>query len=225
VKRLLILIAVVALALLVVTVPIAGAAGNPNPRVIPPNSRVQGLTYGGWMAKWWQYAFSLPASENPIVGATDPASTVQFVGNVGLVLADSVAQEQLTLTVPVGTKLFLEVLGSECSTLEEAPFDGGNEAGLIESAQALLPVDLEGSIDGVALRNLGAYIRLSPLYRFTLPDDNILGVAAGSGQSVASGAYLMLAPLTPGVHMIHLHGYIPLVDFTADRTIEVFVTH
>jgi len=211
----------VAVVLLVSVVLVAYARGNRNPGVLPPTSRVQGLAYGDWVAKWWQYVFSVPADQNPLGDppeATEASCMYELVGNVGLVVANCTAKTPIQCTVPAGKMLFVEVLGAECSTLEEDPFYGGDEAELRDCAQAFVPQELQASIDGVEVRDLSKYIVTSPPYGFTVPDNNVLGVDAGDGQSVASGAYLMLSPLSPGTHTIHLHGTYPDFDFTADKT-------
>lgn len=217
---------VITLALLLTTTAIAGAHNGANPGVLPPTSRVQGLTYGGWSAQWWQFVFSLSMSQNPLTGGTGANCAFKRVGNVGLVVLNSTMEGvQLTCEVPAGTMLFMELLDSECSSLEPAPFYGRNEAELKACARKFVPSDMQASIDGVTLQNPEQYISLSPMYRFIAPEDNILGVPAGStGKSVAYGAFLMLAPLTPGKHIIHTHGVYADYGFTADRNLALTVT-
>ena len=217
-------IIVVTVVLLLGTSFVAFARSKTNSGVLPPTSRVQGLTYGQWLAKWWEYALIMPAAQNPLSGATGNNCVFQRIGKVGLVVANSTLDVPIECEVPAGTKLYVEVLGAECSTLEEAPFYGGNEAELIACAQTFVPQDLEASIDGVEVQNLSQYFALSPLYEFTNPEDNILGVPAGSvGESVGSGVYLMLAPLSPGEHTIHLRGTYPDLEYTADKTFNFTV--
>jgi hypothetical protein len=215
-----------AMALLLITTSVAGAGGNANSGVLPPNSRVHGLTYGDWLARWWQYALTLPASQNPIIGSTGANCAVQRSGNVALVLAYSAPGDPIQCEVPVGTMLFLEVLSSECSTLEPPPFYGANEAELRTCAEGFVPLDMKASIDGVEVRNLSQYVKTSPLYTFTVPEDNILGAPAGAtGESVAYGVHLLLAPLTPGKHTIHVYStYEPGFPWTADKIFELVVT-
>jgi hypothetical protein len=213
-----------AMALLLLTATIVSAKGA-NPGVLPPNSQVQGLTYGGWIARWWKYALELPLSQNPITGGTGTNCAYQQVGNVALVVADSLLDVPIQCEVPAGTMLYLEVLGAECSTLEPPPFYGGDETELRACAQSIVPENLEASIDGVEIQNLDKYIFTSPMYEFTAPDDNILGAPVGAtGESVGYGAYLLLAPLSPGKHTIHTHGSYPNFEFIADRTIDLTVT-
>ena len=38
--------------------------------VYPIDSKLYGLTYGEWSAKWWQWVHSIPAENNPITDTT-----------------------------------------------------------------------------------------------------------------------------------------------------------
>jgi hypothetical protein len=203
---------------------VAYARYNANPAVLPPTSRIEGLTYGEWLAKWWYYALTIPASQNPLSGATGSNCVVQREGNVGLVLANSTLTEPISCEVPPGMMLFVEVLGAECSTLEAAPFYGANEQELQACAQGFVPQELAASIDGRDVKNLGKYVVISPAFKFAQLEDNLLEVPPGStGQSVGSGAYLMIAPLSAGSHTVHLHGVYPDLEYTADKVIKFSV--
>jgi hypothetical protein len=214
-----------ATALLLITTTIA-SAGGANPGVLPPGSRVQGLTYGEWLAKWWQYGLSIPAPQNPMTGMTGANCIFQRIGNMALAIVSPLSSEPIKCEVPSGTMLFLEIVSAECSTLEPPPFYGGNEEELRACAQNFIPEALTASIDGREVRNLSEYIVTSPLYEFTVPEDNILGAPAdATGKSVAHGAFLMLAPFTSGKHTIHLHGEYPEYGYIADRNFDLTVTH
>jgi hypothetical protein len=215
----------VAVILLVGSVYIVSASGNKNPGSLPPNSSVQGKTYGEWSVIWWQYVFSLPDDQNPLVGATGTDCAYERYGNVAVVVVDPLSPEPIECEVPSGTILFLDILSAECSTLEEAPFYGGNEEELRTCAEGFVLDDLKATIDGRAIRNIEQYIHTSPLFEFTVPENNILGVEAGlTGQSVSNGAHLMLAPLTPGEHTIHFHASYPSLEFTVDTNYHISVT-
>jgi hypothetical protein len=194
---------------------------NSNPGVLPPDSVVQGMTYAEWMVSWWKYALSLPAPQNPIPPGTGPDCVLQRVEDVVLVITIDSKSVPIHCEAPAGTMLFIPIVYLECSTLEAAPFYGGNEAELRACVQQFVYQDLEASIDGVEVQNLSAfYISASPLYQFTVPENNILGASAGaSGESVALGVFLMLSPLSPGKHTIHTQAYIADWDFTVEKTV------
>jgi hypothetical protein len=66
------------------------------------------------------------------------------------------------------------------------------------------PVDLELTIDGKTIRRLRRQRVQTPAFVFTLPEDNVFGVPAGTyNPHVADGYFVMLAPLEPGAHTIH----------------------
>jgi hypothetical protein len=44
--------------------------GNPNPGVLPPNSRPHGQTYGEWSAAWWKWALEKSVVESPLLDTT-----------------------------------------------------------------------------------------------------------------------------------------------------------
>jgi hypothetical protein len=193
--------------------------------VMSPTSNAEGLSYGEWLARWWQYALTLPNSQNPLTGGTGENCVFQRIGNVGLVIANSTLSEPIKCEVPAGMMLYIEVLGAECSTLEEAPFYGGNEEELRACAEGFIPEDMEASIDGIEVKDLSKYFVTSPIYEFTEPEDNILEVPAGSvGQSIGSGVYLIVSSLSPGKHTIHVRGTYASIEYTADKTFDITVT-
>src|SRR5262245_65059189 len=181
--------------------PAGGNEGNPD--VIPPGAKFHGLSFGQWQARWWQWAFSLPATDHPF----NPGGNV-LQGQTDHVwfLAGVFGTEERSITIPVGTALFFPIANSECSTAEPPPFHGGNEAELRACAKENADTisDLAAEIDGVSVQNIPAYRHQSPVFTFgPLPDDNILGLPAGTtAQSVDDGIYLLLAPLSVGTHTI-----------------------
>jgi hypothetical protein len=205
------------------TVSTASGRGNPNPGILPPNSRIQGLTYGEWSARNWQYVFSIPTPQNPLAGGTGNHCVFQRIRNVGLVIFPII--NEIECEVPAGTMLFFPVVAAECSNLEPPPWYGGNEEELRACATSFTFTDLHASIDGVAVKNLDQYFFTSPLFEFTLPEDNILGSDELTGLSVSYGVWLMLAPLSPGEHSVYLHATIPEAAFTVDQNIDLTVTH
>jgi hypothetical protein len=219
---------VVTVVVLLSTVCIASAQDNANPRVLPPDSLVQGLTYGEWSVLWWQSILSIPTSQNPLTGATGADCIYERLGNVGLVMVHPQAGQVLKCEVPAGMMLFLDILSVECSTLEPPPFYGEDEEALRACALSFNLEDLEATIDGVDVENLGEYIHTSPPFIFAVPEDNILGVEFPTltGKSVSNGAHLLLAPLSPGGHTIYLHGVVDIEGepFTVDMDFELTVT-
>jgi len=216
------------LALVLVASPVAGARGNPNPGALPPTSRIQGLTYSEWSVIWWQHQLAIPAAVHPSLGYPWPDCYLTRMGNVGLGVAFYVPEGQVAACqMPSGMMLFLPIGAGECSTLEVGtPWYGENEQELTACAQSTAAVaHLQVEIDGVALADPTSYLLTSPLFDFTAPEENVLGVPGGSGQAVTYGGWLMMAPLSPGQHSLHIQVYFPFLDVSAELTYVITVTN
>ena len=202
-------------------------AGNRNPGVIPPQAEAHGMMYAEWSATWWQWALSLPVDQNPFFdenrgcanGANGQRGPVWFL--TGVINVSGTAVRDCTL--PAGKALFFPIINVECSTLEPGDFHGDNEAELRACAKGFHFGNVFAEVDGVAVQNLDRYLVDSPLFPFTVPLNNVLGVAADTGLSVSNGYYLMLAPLSVGEHVIHFGGTFTDFAFSLDITYNLTV--
>lgn len=224
------------LALLVVAIPLPLAAGQADFKILEPAAKHFGMTYGEWSAAWWQWAFSLPADNNPFFDETGCANggngqfgPVWFLTGV----INTSGQAERTCTMPAGRALFFPVINTECSTIEG---NGSTEQELRACTEALMQVvtDVHAAIDGVPVipgRHDRKFRAASPLFAFgPLPDNNVLqsfGVDAPAGtisRSAADGFYLMVAPLPPGDHTINFGGtFATTPPFTLDITYRLTV--
>jgi hypothetical protein len=163
-----------------------------------PNKKKLGATLG----TLWQTVIETPTPQNLFGGGGDPCVDL---GGVVAPFAPALGSPTLTCTVKPGTKVFVAAWTSECSTLEEPPFFGSNEAELRACARAVDAgiIRRDVTLDGKAVRVSEVE---SGLLRLDLPADNIFGAAAGKGPlSVAHGWVALFHPLTPGTHEITLH--------------------
>jgi hypothetical protein len=206
-----------------VTPPAAATdSGNSNPGVVPIQAKFEGKTYGQWSAAFWQWSYSLPVDNHPLLDTAD-VSTGQtgHVWFLGGTLApttgpggDIIARVTRTVKIPSGTALFIPLVNAEASTVEG---NGTTDAELREAAKGFAdsidPASLFAQVDGKSLTGLAGYRVQSPLYTFgPLPDNNVLqsfGVDAPAGtisNSVADGYQLLLEPLSVGQHTLHFGG-------------------
>ena len=64
-----------AILLLAAALPALAGKGNAgNPGILPPQCVAYGKTYADWSVKWWQWVFSLPATNSPILDTGDDCS-------------------------------------------------------------------------------------------------------------------------------------------------------
>jgi hypothetical protein len=196
--------------------------------VVPSQAKFRGKSYAEWSAAWFQWAINTPVDHHPALDESGVDAAVGQSGNVffltGVFNASGTVVRQIT--VKPGTALFFPVLNVDCSTIEDDPWHGDNEAELRECAAGHMDQTSEwfAEVDGQPVSNVSAFRVQSPVFDFNAPEDNILGVpGGGSGQAVSDGIYLMLRPLPAGQHTVRFGGTFDAFDFTLDITYHITV--
>jgi hypothetical protein len=189
-------------------------AANPNTTVAPIESKSHGKTYSEWSVLWWQYFLPLTATQ--FADCT--------IGNSGQVAFLLTGPPTCTGRVDPGTALFFPIANVECSSLEPQPFHGDSAAERASCAASFAAGvgTMTVTIDGTALRDLTNYHVLSPDFTFTVGPDNVFGIRCSNqcaGNSSGDGYYLLLNPLPPGEHTIH----ITASNFGIDTTFKLIV--
>jgi hypothetical protein len=98
------------------------------------------------------------------------------------------------------------ILNSECSFAEFPNLKTEEE--LRECAKQMQDsvVRLEASANGIALTGLERYRIQSPLFNFTLPENNILGLPSQTTQVLSDGNWIFFEPLPVGNLTIYFKG-------------------
>jgi hypothetical protein len=216
--------------------PTIQANGPMHFQIIDRDSVAYGRTYSEWNAAWEQWADSIPSKTHPLfdngpisVGQSGP---VWFLGGKFCAIGGTCSTTGVVRygDVPANTALYVAVLNSEVSTLEVPSFTQTNDLRTY-NASTIDPATVSLVVDGTIIDDLKDRFRVqSPVFGFTLPTDNFF-TAVGEGPFVAGtyfpaaddGVYVMLAPLSPGLHTIHLAGSIP--GFNFDVTYHLHVSH
>ncbi|MGH9839382.1 MAG: hypothetical protein ACREEM_11425, partial [Blastocatellia bacterium] len=179
-----------------------------------------GHTYGEWSAKWWQFVFSIPAPDNPLLNddkcSAGQSGKVWFLtGKLCIgVGCPPVLNVVRTCTIPSGTALFFPIANSEADNLGVVPplsLEQLREfARLGQDGVLSMTAEIDGrTVNGLDPAISSPYRVVSPVFDYTIPDNNIyqaLGLPFGAQTvhgAVADGAFLMLAPLSVGPHVIH----------------------
>jgi len=225
-------------------IPPRPARANPNPRILPPNSHPYGKTYGQWSALWWRYVYPLPVHNPPYTGPIyNPLfdETGAACGNaqsgpvfflVGVINVSGTA-DRTECTVPAGKALFFPVLNTEFDNFfpPVVPPNTVDELFALAAQTIATATDLHVSIDGSPVHDITSYRTISPVFSYTVPDeDNIpqffgVNVTGNSGPAAGDGFYLMLAPLPPGQHTLNFGGtFATSPPFSLDITYHLTVT-
>ena len=197
--------------------------------VQPAGSTFKGLTYGEWMAVWWQEVFATAthADMHPLLNGGAIAGNNSMMLLVAPVSPIGSPEVVIPVTVPYGTSLLLPIITVECSVAEDPPFHGEDETELRACADGLLDLvsDPYAEIDGIPVQDPAGYRAQSPLFRYgPLTSSNVLGEQPGTqSDSVAAGYFLLLPSLSPGVHRITIRADVAPVGLAADATFVVKV--
>lgn len=195
-----------------------------NPGVMPPQTKVGGLSNGEWGAKWWQWVFSIPADRNPLLDTTGEfageaqSGHVWFLAGTADTMPPAIPPVERSFNVPAGKHLFMPVYNwifgagvYDCEpSFPGVPCDVPLLQ-LMAATNTTAPGVLQVSIDGVLVENVRAYQAASPApFSLDLLEGNILGLPPGGYYpNVADGYWLMIKPLPLGEHVIRQYVSVP----------------
>ena len=177
-------------------------ADSINPGVFSKDSAPYGIPYGEWLAKWWQWTFSIPTAQHPRDEYTPEKCAINQEGPVWFLADQLGGREERTCTIPAGKAIFVPLLVGLCDYGQsDVKSDedlrrcskAGNEYGVIEA-----------TVDGVKLKNLEQYRTQSGFFNITIPEDNIYDNGPGTFRALTDGFFVFLEPLPPGKHDVHL---------------------
>jgi hypothetical protein len=191
------------------------------------SAQVLGATIGEWSARWWQWALGIPAPINPMADTTGANCGVGQQGPVWFLAGwwgPPVDGVERTCTIPKAKSIFFPIANyvwvqtsgddpanteadyRQCVSGISAP---DNPLGCV--GIAAVAGDLEATLDGVPVvfdYRTPIVRAQSPLFIVRWPLDNIFGLDPAletcpkCRETVSDGFWVMLPPLTPGVHTL-----------------------
>jgi hypothetical protein len=193
--------------------------------VLPPEARVHGQSLADIGAAFMYWNWSTPVATNPLAtGICEPMQAQPRIWFLPQTLGD---HPTWTCDVPEGVFLVVSPYTVECSNVEEDPFFGADAAeqrACADTVYALL-TSMSVAVDGRAATGLDGYAVATPYTR--LPDENLLtdllGLPAQETWTTGLGVFLVLAPLSPGSHVITTDAVVDAWGWTAGMTYEITV--
>ena len=183
-----------------------------DPRIVPPNGKWEGMTYGEWLAASQQYFYAVPAADNAGLPGNEDKLPIGQPRHVWF-LAGTLPVMDRHLTVPSGTALYVTIFNVEWDNFLCADPDTDytlDELRAIAKSVVDTLKDIEVAIDGVPVPNVTAYRSISPVFTLTLPAQNIVqtfgctdALPGTYGPAIADGRALLVKPLSVGEHTIH----------------------
>lgn len=179
--------------------------------VAPPQSHPYGRSYAEWAAAWWQWALETPASQNPLLDTTGEFCAVAQTAKVWF-LAGSIDGSPVSrsCTIPTGTALLLPLANFFYGAVLNDPPETRTEAFVRAQVACVEGAVISLTIDGVPVPTPERFFERSILFSVQLPADNIFGVDESIvpelllSPSVDAGYYVIIRPLPPGTHILHL---------------------
>ena len=193
-----------------------------NPQAFDPHSRPFGTSMERWAEKLWDWVYSIPTAQNPLLDTTgvdcavgQPDGPVWYLPPV--IDPGGVASFTRTCTIPHGRALLMLNSGVlndfPCPDPTFKPADGQTLYEFLLAGAQGGPDSLNGLsllVDGTKLAHIFDYRETSDDL-FTIKGDPSLatsldGCVTGSTQPAVSDAFvLMLRPLQPGPHTVVYH--------------------
>jgi hypothetical protein len=166
-----------------------------------------GASYGEWGARWWEWAFSIPAAQNPVLDTTGVNCAQGQTGNVWFLAGTFEGEATRACTIPSEKSLFLPLINN----VSFAPSSGETTINLRQQAAA--PTDavtkLKCKLDGKpCAKDLFMFRAQSPIFEAIVPTDGIVAPDFYNPM-VADGYWLLLSPLRPGHHVLEFGGESP----------------
>jgi len=208
------------------------------PKVISPRAKVYGKSLNEWSAAWWQWATSIPATQNPLADQTGENATLGQTGGVWFLAGNLGGPTERSIVIPPGKTLFVPLLntvylGFPCDDRElpgcevDQALEAANDIATLLSfiRPSMQGATLACEVDGVPVGDLSEQrVESSALYSLDLVEDNIFGLPAGPYHPcVDTGYYVMLAPLSVGSHTLHFAAATADGSFSLEVTYQIMV--
>lgn len=217
-------------------VALAPSSARADGHVVKAHSVVADKTLSEWSALWWKWAFAFPVNDNPLLDTSGAKSKFGDVGDVfflaGLYNPSGSSSVTRTATISNDKFIFFPLQNFVNDNVGVSPRQTIDT--LISQINGAIPgiTALYASIDGKPVGDLFSHRETSPVFAYTLQlTDNLQQVvnnihtpdATGTVfPAVADGFYLMLQPLSPGMHVLKFGG--TSFGTTLDVTYNLTVT-
>jgi hypothetical protein len=190
------------LALVFSSLSTSALADNLNPGVFSKDSAPYGVPYKQWLSKWWNWTESLNTQEHPRDNYAPEKCAAGQKGPVWFLADALTGKEERACTIPAGKAILAPTITGECNNGDPKLKNdddlrrcatAGDEYGAIEV-----------TLDGRKLQNLEQYRVQTGFFNAAVTKDNLYSNPPGIFKAYADGTMVLLEPLSPGKHDLHI---------------------
>jgi hypothetical protein len=192
-----------------------------HPDVFQTNSRPYGQSYVKWTEKWWQWAFSIPKDQNPIIDKNGKNCAKGQEGPVWYLAGttENTSHAQRSCVIPRVKSILFPIIASQFSRSEK-PTMTHRELVRYAAKDIDQASFLEVIIDNLHLTDLSKY-RVQSRFYLNIVEGNIWDVKSGATEAVSDGFWVFLKPLNEGNHTITFRGIEPNFKTSVQYSINV----
>lgn len=179
------------------------------PELFQTDSSPYGQTYVKWTERWWQWVFSIPKDQSPIIDKTGENCAKGQEGSVWY-LAGTTKHEfyaKRSCMIPRRKSILFPIIVSLFSRSEK-PTMTDRELVRYTTKDIDQTSYLELKIDDFHLTDLSKF-RVQSFFNLDLVEGNIWDIEAGPTMAASDGFWVFLKPLSVGKHTIHFEGIEP----------------
>src|SRR4051794_17086404 len=190
--------------------------------VFVSESKLYGISYSSWTRKWWQWAYSTPQNINPAYDNTGKYCSEGQSGPIWFLTSSFKHPVDRFCSIPSEKSILLTILNSECSFAEFHNLKTENQLRQYAKQMQDSVVSLQASINRTNISGLEKFRIQSPLFNFTLPKNNILGLPPQTTSAVSDGNWVFLKPLPIGNYIISFQGGLKNISSNAENKTDTF---
>jgi hypothetical protein len=202
------------IALTIMTVPVGQVMAD-SPLLFPDQQVLYGTRMSEWSAQWWQFVMSFPKSESPLSDESGDRCTIGQRGPVWFLMGTSGGTATRNCTIPDGKALFFPLLnladiGDATYTVRQLReeldpcMDNVTQLSLMIDGKEVVNFDKRNKFRVKSV----AFDLYTPPYTYIDPktDKSVTVDAANYSPVVDDGYYVMLKPLSTGLHTLQFSG-------------------
>jgi hypothetical protein len=163
-----------------------------------------GDSYAAWIKNWYEWVQSIPKGQNPVIDTTGKDCYHGQSGPVWFLVGTGGGTAHRACSIPAEKDIFFPIINELASTTQY----NKKSQDLVNYCNSIIDQVNEKEVIFDSLRLQGSeldeYRAQSELFKITLPNNNLCGLAPGLTEAISDGYWLMIRKeaLSAGKHSL-----------------------